>query len=447
MAEELTGTTPKAVDIKPTHETVNNDPPKFDISDLSSMDADYAALMKKKEEDAAAAAAAVADPAPDPAPAANPDKPGQPAASDPAKPASSDPDPAKSGQVPDPVKPEPPADPYPDIELPANARGKSAESFATLKTRFAQDLSTRDAEIATLKTQVADLQKKTETPVPAMSPEVETELKELRAFRARLDVSADPEFRKKFDDRIETANQFIYAQLRATGKVGDEHIKKIQSLGGPRNVDMESILSKIGDPRVERLVQARLDEIEVASVERDQAVSAAKEDVDKYIRERQEQYMKVVEEHQNATKTELGQILPKLKWMEEPSPLPTTAKPEEKTAFEEGKKFRDGVVESMNAALNDDSPQMRAILIAGMAELLHLKRTFGATAAELKRVQGELSAATEKLNKIKQASVRKQESTVPARSVAPASKPNFAISAVESLDALRAQQLAGAANG
>jgi hypothetical protein len=246
-------------------------------------------------------------------------------------------------------------DPYPDVSLPANARGKSAEAFATVKQRFAADLSKRDEEIATLKTQVEQAQAKLSDPIPE---ELKQEVESLRLFKAKLDLQADPEFTKKYTGKVDQLNEFIYAQLKESGTIGDEHIEKIRGLGGFDKVQYEDILAKEKNPNVVRVVQSKLDEIAVLNFEKSRALEVAKGDVEKYVKEQQETYEKNLTSHHDATNAELEKLYAsKMEWLKDPE-LPATADATAKALHADTIKFNAEVKQNLAVALTDDSPTM-----------------------------------------------------------------------------------------
>src|SRR6185503_19619894 len=101
--------------------------------------------------------------------------------------------------------------------------------------------------------------------------ELESELKELRSFRSKLDVEADPEF-KTFDKTIADNTESIYARLKADGFT-DEHIAKIKALGGPSEVDWDAVKM---DGRLKRFVDAKIIENENTLEKKNKAIAEAK---------------------------------------------------------------------------------------------------------------------------------------------------------------------------
>jgi hypothetical protein len=442
MAENFNGVTPINPPLKPDQQMLENAPPKIELSDISAMDAEYDRMMaeKHKEEEEETAAAKAAEEETDEEKEAERKAAEEAAAAEAAKTDEEKEAERKAAEEAEAAKKaEEGKDPYPDVQLPPNARGKSAEAFATVKQRFAADLSKRDDEIAALKAQVERHQAALTDPVPK---ETKEELEGLRLFRAKLDLQADPEFNKKYDGKIDELNEFIYLQLKSTGIVGDEHLAKIRELGGLDKVNYEQILEKVENPQVVRLVQSRLDEIAILRFEKTKALEVAQSDVEKYVRERQEAYQKGLTAHHEVTNTELEKIYStKMPWLQDPQ-LPVNADANARTVHEDVVAFNKTIRDNMAVALQDDTPQMRAILIAGMGQLLWLKRQFEQQTKAMEISEKARKEAEAQLAKVKKASVsRLGESNAPPSGGLPKSKFDYHTSAGEALDALRKGQL------
>lgn len=304
--------------------------------------------------------------------------------------------------VPD-VNPPPTEDRFSDIQLPPNAKGKSAEAFASIKIKAAQEIATREKEIEDLRAQVAERDEKLKAP----PSEAQTrEIEELRNFRAKFDIEADPEF-NKFNTQIKQTQEFIYAQLRKSPSVTDETIEAIRKHGGPENVNMDKIFEKIEDPALQRLVESKLADIEMTKFTKEQALKSAKDNVKSYVDERRKAYEQSANAHVKATEQELAGFLKKddvFDWMK-PRQAKAGATDAEKTSVTEHNSFVTQVNEHLKAALHDDSPTMRAVQIAGMANLLWLQRVHTTTKAELKAATEKVKELTTALDKVKGASI------------------------------------------
>lgn len=289
--------------------------------------------------------------------------------------------------------------------LPANASPKSNEAFSSVKIKAAQEISALEATIEKQKKDIADFQAKLKNPIPE---EITRELNDHRQWRSKLDVETDPKF-KEFDKKVSEAKEFIYSQLRKSPAITPEVIEKIKSYGGPENVNLEKIFESMKDPTIQRMVESKVADIEMAKFNKEQAINSTKENISQYLTERQKQWEESATAHNTATQTQLDQLTGKLEWMKE--------KPDDV----EHNKFVAEVQGHIKNGLQDDSPEMRAIMLAGMAQLLYLQKVHEGAKANLESERKShdetkklLTEATAKLDKLKNASVsRLRESAAP----------------------------------
>ena len=307
--------------------------------------------------------------------------------------------------------------------LPPNASPKSSEAFSHVKIKAAQEISSREAKIAELDKQLKEANEKLKNPVP---PEIEAELKELREWRAKLDVDADPKF-KEFDKTITSSHEFIYSQLKKSPVVTEKVIDEIKKLGGPENVNMTKLFESIKDPTMQRLVEAKISDIEMAKFNKEQAIKAAKENISQYVSERQKASTEAATAHNKSTAKYLEQLHAKtLSWLAE-KPVDPKADEAGKKTIEEHNKFVKETKESMATALSDDSAEMRAIMIAGMAQLFHTRRDRDALKVQvdtkIPALEKTIKELEEKLSRFKQSSVtRLRETGAPADGKLPKQK-------------------------
>lgn len=321
--------------------------------------------------------------------------------------------------------------------LPANASPKSSEAFNSVKAKAAHEITNRDKKILELEAQLKERDEKLKNPVPA---EIHKELEDLRSFRARLDIEADPQF-KQFDKTIASHQEFIYAQLKKSPKITDAVINEIKKWGGPEMVDMSKIFDAIGDPTIKRNVEAKISDIEQAVWQKDEAIKAMKTNVSDYVKKREEDFSKSATAHNEATRSVLTELSAKLPWF---APKIADAKADEATkkAVEAHNAFVADTKVQLEGALNDDSPQMRGIMLAATAQLLYLQKVHGGTMAELTAVKKENAELLTKLDKFKNASVsrlRESGAVNTGKNPAPKQADIFTTRAAESLDAIRDQ--------
>lgn len=307
--------------------------------------------------------------------------------------------------------------------LPSGASPKSAEAFAAVKIRAAQEISARESELEKLRTELGELKQA----VGKLTPEQEQALKELedhRAWRAKLDVEFDPKF-KEYDKQVAAAHEFIYAQLRKSPAVSDETIEQIKKHGGPENIKLDKLFEAIDDPTLQRLVEAKVADIAQTKWAKEQAIKSAKDNISGYLSEREKAWQTAAVSHTQATQGTLKELLGKLDWYAEKTPAATATDDEKKAAVEHNK-FVSELRGQIDAAVKDDSPQMRAVLITGMAQLFYLQNILPAKDARIATLEKQLAEVSEKWEKVKNGSVsRLRESSAPSNGQLPAKQPDI----------------------
>lgn len=325
------------------------------------------------------------------------------------------------------------------INLPPNIKPKSAEAFAAVKSKALEEISARDAKLADLEKQLNDLQAQVNNPVP---DERDKELEDHRTFRAKLDIEADPKF-KAYDKDSADNHAFVYSKLLNTGKVTQKDIDQIKTYGGLRKVNLEKVFELINDPHVQRVVESKIADEEMLHFKKEQAIKETKENVAGYLKEREEAFSKSVKSHNDATQKDFVALTANMDWMKE-RPLPKGADDATKAETKAHNEANAAMREDLKAALQDDSPKMRAILLAGMGELIPLQRTHKVVVAKLASTEKALEEANEKLEKIKSASrSRLPESSAPKNVKAPEPKKDeFATYTGDAIENIRKQILA-----
>lgn len=319
--------------------------------------------------------------------------------------------------------------------LPPGASPKSSEAFAAVKIRAAQEVSKLEQKIQELTKTTSELSEKLKTPVPS---EITKELTELREFRARLDVDLDPKF-KEFDKAVSSAQEFIYTQLRKSPVITDDVIAQIKKHGGPENVNLTKIFEAVKDPTIQRLVESKVADIEHQKFNKDQAIKDTKENIGKYLSEREKSFKQSVESHTSTTKKELDKLVAGLAWLKETAPEAGADEAATKSAKEHNE-FVSLTRKQLDEALSDDSPEMRAIMLVGMAQLFNLQRVHAGTRAEVDSLKTQLSEATALVDRLKSSSRTPLTSGAPTAAT-PANKPkdDFSTPAGDALDRIRDQ--------
>ncbi len=322
--------------------------------------------------------------------------------------------------------------------LPPGASPKSSEAFAAVKIKAAQEIAARDKALEETQAKLKEAEEKLKA---GPDPEVQKELEDHRAWRARLDVDADPKF-KEFDKQVSSSQEFVYAQLLKSPAITKETIDQIKKLGGPENVNLEKIFAAIKDPTLQRIVESKVDDIEMAKFNKEQAIKAAKENITGYVAERQKAVEAGATAHNAATQKEFSELSGKLSWYAEKPVDPKADEPTRKAA-EEHNKFVNETKAQLDAAFQDDSPQMRALLLVGMAQLLHLQRVRATDKTQIDTLTKTVTDLNAKLAKFANAAGtgRLRESAAPP-GAPPAPKPkdlDVTTTTTESLDNIAKQ--------
>jgi len=304
--------------------------------------------------------------------------------------------------------------------LPPGASPKSSEAFSAVKIKAAQEISAREQQLADLQKKNKELEEKLKTTVPEA---LTKELEDLRQFRSRLDIEADPKF-KEFDSAVERTREFIYSQLKQSPAVTEEVIAAIKKHGGPENVNLDKLFEAIKDPAIRRVVDSAVMDIEKTKFNKEETIKAAKANVQSYVAERQKQFEQLSTSHAEQTKAKLDPYLQNLEWMK-PREIPTGADEATKKSAEEHNAFVVQTSQGLQAALQDDTPEMRAILLTGMAQLLNLQRVHEGMAAENKTLKAEVAKLTEQVNKFKTGSTTRlrENAAAPGAGGTPEPKP------------------------
>lgn len=328
--------------------------------------------------------------------------------------------------------------------LPPNASVKSSDAFNAIKQKAAKEIQAREQQLTELRAKVEELSQAASKP---LTKEVEEELNSLREFRAKLDVDLDPKFRA-YDAKLTEAHNFIYAQLKRSPNITDETIEQIKKLGGPDQVKMDPILETIGDATIRRLVEGKLAEVELTRYEKQTAVEAAKKNVREYMASREKELEQGGKAHTEATKKVVETLLPKITWLQ-PKKADANATAEAKKEVEAHNAYAAKVNSELAAALEDDTPEMRATLLVGMAQLFRLQNVHEAVAKDYERVKTELDKANATIKRLSNASKSKLDSSAaPVSGGRKSATPevNYGESAADALRRMMKEKQAAAQN-
>jgi hypothetical protein len=214
-------------------------------------------------------------------------------------------------------------------------------------------------------------------------------------------------------------------------------IEKIKSLGGPEMVNWEKIYASLADPTLESIIKAKVSDIELLKFNKAEAIKTAKVNIDKYIQERGSESTKAAEGRLNDTKQHLDGLTSKFDFLK-PKTIDPKADAATKKAAEDHNAWVKDVNDNIAYSLQKDDPETRAILIAGMVNLMHLGPRHEALKAAHEAATAKIKELEASIAKIKGASVNRiREGNAPASGDLPKPKTDehrFNVPATQSLD-------------
>lgn len=342
--------------------------------------------------------------------------------------------------------PEPVKDEFDAVQLPPHTKSEVAQSFDNLKKTSRERLAAVQKE----RDEYAAKAKELETR-PAVDPKLEAELKELRDFRQRMDVEADPTF-KEYLAESKANDESIWAKLKEAG-ANDETLTKMKSIG-TKDLDWEIILEKL-PPVTRRYVENKLAVNEDLTDQRARALEAAKKNASEFLAEREKESTQSELAHFSAAQEHFTKVSTQLPWFKLQK-AEATSTPEEKAAIEAENKFFLSTQEKVKQMLADPSPAMRSIAALGYAQMLRLQEEIPAIqaehTAETKGLKDEIAKLTatikerdEFIARIKSSSrTSLRDGNAPINPGAAASQPtSINEPGGVAIDRLRSEQLAG----
>lgn len=326
------------------------------------------------------------------------------------------------------------------VELPPHAKPATTESFAKVKMLAKQQITKLTVELQDREKQISELKSK-QVEAGKLAPEVEKELTELRNFRLSVDVEANPEF-KEYDATVTANEEAILKKLKEVD-VSENSIEKIKKLG-VANVDWEPVLKEL-PPIARRFIETKLVANEDARAEKESAIAEAKKNAAEYLKSVEEKSGRSAEARKAATENHFKEISSKVEWFKKIEP-PAGVSEDDKKKILAHNEFIDGLNKEVAEAIADDSPEMRAILTLGYAQMLRLQKEVpfikSTHEAEKKKLTEEIDTLKKSLKEKEDfiAKVKKSSSTSLRSDIVSgksASEADSKMSPSERIDALR----------
>lgn len=306
----------------------------------------------------------------------------------------------------------PPADPYADVKLRSDASPKTRETFEQLKSVAKQREDAARAEAETVRKEAEELRLKlAEVEKRTVPPETEAELKELREFRAQYGAEHTPEFKAKFDGRINQNLESIYKQLSKHG-LAETEVQKLRAFAPEdRNLAIENFLGKL--PTADkRLIELKLADNLVAEEDRAKELASVRSKAQEFIQKEKTAPAEQAAQRFESVASILKPALAKVAWVHVKD-IPANTPPEVKKELEAHNKFAAEVQEDLKYVLTNDTPEARAEAAIAVPYSKYLQR-------ENAGLKSQLEAATKKLAAIDAASRTARTARSSASTVAPA---------------------------
>jgi hypothetical protein len=280
-------------------------------------------------------------------------------------------------------------DPYEDIKLRPDASPKTRETFENMKATAREREKAANDRAAALEKTVSELSEKVKaTEGKTATPEIENELKELRAFRAQFDTENDPEFKSKYDTKLEQNYQTVYAKLKEHG-LKDEVIATLKSLSQKeRDENIETFLSKIPTAS-RRLIESKLVDNVSVSEQRRAELNEVRAKADQILADRAKAPVETTQKLETEIATRLRPALEKVDWIRVKE-IPASVAGEEKARLEKANEFALFAQEQLRKAIVDHSSASRAEAALAVPLAYYYKAQSSELAAENASLKKEL---------------------------------------------------------
>jgi hypothetical protein len=280
-------------------------------------------------------------------------------------------------------------DPYDEVKLRADASPKTRETFEALKNTAREREKAAFEKTAALEKTVSELSEKLKgTEGKTATPEIENELKELRAYRAQFDTENDPEFKSKYDTKLNSNYDTVYSKLKEHG-LKDEVLNQLKAMSpAERDQNIENFLTKIPTAS-RRLIEAKLVENITVSEQRRSELNSVREKADQILAERAKAPVESAQKLETEITGHLRPVLGKIDWIQIKD-VPTSASPNEKATIEKSNEFAAYAQELLKNAIIDQSPRARAEAALAVPFAHHFKAQATALSAEVAALKKEL---------------------------------------------------------
>lgn len=305
-----------------------------------------------------------------------------------------------------------------EVQLPAHARGSTAQAFNDLKAKAKAQIEELQAKLSTAPNPevVQQLEQ-----VRQEKAKVEAELEELRKFRETLAAEGDPIFEAKFDAPIKSLEEEMYARLRSVPGFKPEIEQQIKDAGGFGAINLDALAAP--GTQFRRFLDVKLARIDELTDGKAKAMSNATESRKQFL---EQERAKQAEEAKAGSVRKAGLFDRYSAGVEKFKALPVDPKasPEERkrvegvntfirSKLEEGKQLGTGTL--------TEAQQAELGVVYTLAHLLSAENT--QLAAERATLQKQVSELQAKVASFKGAGSAVRKDPRPAGDVTPPANP------------------------
>ena len=318
------------------------------------------------------------------------------------------------------------------IQPPKNASKNELSNFGKLR-KIAEgrgkEISELKPKLTEYETQIKELQEKIKTAVPTLTPEQQQMIDRSNFLQAYFDLQNHPQFKEKYDGKIETNNNLVYDILVAN-QWGKENVEELKKNGGLMNYVLKG--KQFGEdegknlldssfwndtivpnlkPSDRLLVESMIKDNRLTQINRQKALDKAPELNQQYLKERQAEQERYEQTHQAEVMQTIGELEKENPWAARQEILATDS-PEIKAQKESQNKYRDEVLEPLfTEAFQATNPMMpaktRVLVAAHVVRAEFLGRINAGLWEEVQKLRKQVETTEVRANKVKVASTMK----------------------------------------
>lgn len=321
------------------------------------------------------------------------------------------------------------------VKAPLGVNPQALKQLRTIASKYKGEANALRPQLTQLQTQINQLNQQT----GKLPPEVEHELKELKAHRVLYDIQNDPTFKAAYDDKISLTENQIYDHLRSLpNPLPEQTIEYIKSKGGlfncpnpdnPNELLLDSqfwrdeIRGKMPLSHVvkhEELIKSGI----LLKDAKQQTVQQIKQNREQYEKDRETYVQKVQQNERQTTQNIVSQFREKIPWTRVQD-VPVDATPELRAAIEEDNKFVPELEKHFEEAYQafDQRNIQKRTEIAATYALAHKQAQMLATGQRtLQQHQARISEQDTEINRLN-SEIQKMRNAGKTKSSTPVSTP------------------------